>query len=154
MPAVAHMDSSSSENFQLVLLVNLSRNRRISKECAKWLKMKYSPLTYLSSHSEFDDEEPDIATKQKAGPVKWRDLPSKKQLAILIIARLSEPLSQTSLQAYMFYQLKSFNPTYQNQVSIFRQDCFKRALPRPNSSLLCYGDDSRMLIGVVGRRFS
>lgn len=68
------------------------------------------PPTYLSSHSEFEDEENNFTPKQKEKPVKWRDLPNKKQLAILTIARLSEPLSQTSLQAYMFYQLKSFDP--------------------------------------------
>lgn len=43
--------------------------------------------------------------------VSWRDLPNKKQLAILAIARLSEPLSQSSLQAYMFYQLQWFDPS-------------------------------------------
>lgn len=41
----------------------------------------------------------------------WRELPKKAQLALLVIARLSEPLSQTSLQSYMFYQLKSFDPS-------------------------------------------
>lgn len=51
-------------------------------------------------------------TKQdKSGPVSWRDLPQKSQLAVLTLARLSEPLTQTSLQAYMFYQLKSFDPS-------------------------------------------
>lgn len=48
--------------------------------------------------------------KEKAGPVSWSALPRKDQLAILTLARLSEPLTQTSLQSYMFYQLKSFNP--------------------------------------------
>lgn len=41
-------------------------------------------------------------------PVSWSSLPKKSQLAILTLARLSEPLTQTSLQSYMFYQLKSF----------------------------------------------
>ena len=45
----------------------------------------------------------------KDKPVKWSDLPKKGQLAILTLARLSEPLVQTSLQAYMFYQLRSFD---------------------------------------------
>lgn len=40
--------------------------------------------------------------------VTWSSLPKKSQLAILTISRLSEPLTQTSLAAYMFYQLKSF----------------------------------------------
>lgn len=37
--------------------------------------------------------------KKNEGPVGWRDLPRKGQLAVLTIARLSEPLVQTSLQA-------------------------------------------------------
>lgn len=44
-------------------------------------------------------------------PVTWSSLPKKGQLAILTFARLSEPLTQTSLQAYMFYQLKFFDPS-------------------------------------------
>ncbi|EEH02547.1 conserved hypothetical protein [Histoplasma capsulatum G186AR] len=44
-------------------------------------------------------------------PVSWASLPKKTQLIILTIARLSEPLTQTSLQAYIFYQLKSFDPS-------------------------------------------
>lgn len=48
--------------------------------------------------------------KQKQ-TVRWRDLPRKGQLAILTLARLSEPVTQTSLQSYMFYQLRSFDPS-------------------------------------------
>lgn len=44
-------------------------------------------------------------------PIGWLDLPRKDQLIILTIARLSEPLVQTSLQAYIFYQLKWFDPS-------------------------------------------
>ncbi|KAL1964590.1 hypothetical protein VTN77DRAFT_6764 [Rasamsonia byssochlamydoides] len=44
-------------------------------------------------------------------PVTWSDLPNKGQLTILTLARLSEPLTQTSLQSYLFYQLKSFDPS-------------------------------------------
>ncbi|KAL1989187.1 hypothetical protein VTN96DRAFT_3734 [Rasamsonia emersonii] len=44
-------------------------------------------------------------------PVTWSSLPNKGQLAILTLARLSEPLTQTSLQSYLFYQLKSFDPS-------------------------------------------
>jgi len=40
---------------------------------------------------------------------RWRDLPHKGQLVVLVMARLVEPLVQTSLQAYMFYQLRSFD---------------------------------------------
>ena len=57
-----------------------------------------------------EDEAPSTSAQPpKAGPIPWSDLPQKRQLAILTMARLSEPLTQTSLQAYMFYQLKSFD---------------------------------------------
>ena len=75
----------------------------------------------IARHASFlDEDEPPptsaspthIPAKQdKPGPVAWRDLPNKSQLAILTVARLSEPLTQTSLQAYMFYQLQSFDPS-------------------------------------------
>lgn len=48
-------------------------------------------------------------TPKEEAMVTWRSLPHKRQLAILTFARLSEPLVQTSLQSYMFYQLKSFD---------------------------------------------
>ena len=47
--------------------------------------------------------------EKKKEKVRWKDLPKKGQLAILVLARLAEPLVQTSLQSYMFYQLRSFN---------------------------------------------
>ncbi|KAI0144219.1 MFS general substrate transporter [Hypoxylon sp. NC0597] len=43
--------------------------------------------------------------------VAWKDLPKKKQLVVITLARLSEPLVQTSLQSYMFYQLRWFDPS-------------------------------------------
>ncbi|KAL4867320.1 hypothetical protein BDV12DRAFT_186733 [Aspergillus spectabilis] len=60
--------------------------------------------------SDSDEDDPlDEAPSEK--PVTWYSLPNKGQLAILTIARLSEPLTQTSLQAYLFYQLRSFDPS-------------------------------------------
>ena len=58
------------------------------------------------------------ALPEDTGPPKdpneaasWSSIPNKGQLAILTFARLSEPLAQTSLQAYMFYQLQSYDPS-------------------------------------------
>ncbi|KAI0164549.1 MFS general substrate transporter [Hypoxylon sp. FL1284] len=48
--------------------------------------------------------------------VAWRDLPKKGQLVVITLARLSEPLVQTSLQSYMFYQLQWFNPSLPDSV--------------------------------------
>ncbi|KAK7415914.1 hypothetical protein QQZ08_012209 [Neonectria magnoliae] len=41
--------------------------------------------------------------------VAWKELPRKDQLFIITLARMSEPLVQSSLQAYLFYQLKWFD---------------------------------------------
>ncbi|OCK78866.1 MFS general substrate transporter [Lepidopterella palustris CBS 459.81] len=43
--------------------------------------------------------------------VSYLSLPHKAQLVILCIARLVDPLAQSSIQSYMFYQLKFFNPS-------------------------------------------
>ncbi|KAJ6017771.1 hypothetical protein N7451_001150 [Penicillium sp. IBT 35674x] len=61
-----------------------------------------------TDHVTLPAPEQEIAEEK---PVTWSSLPKKGQLAILTMARLSEPLTQTSLQAYMFYQLKSFDPS-------------------------------------------
>ncbi|KAL4960421.1 uncharacterized protein BDV14DRAFT_193001 [Aspergillus stella-maris] len=61
--------------------------------------------------SESDEDAPLITSPPNEKPVTWSSLPNKSQLAILTIARLSEPLTQTSLQAYLFYQLRSFDPS-------------------------------------------
>lgn len=51
----------------------------------------------------------EIENEKKEEPVTWRSLPHRSQLIVLTLARLSEPLVGTSLQSYMFYQLKSFD---------------------------------------------
>jgi hypothetical protein len=70
-----------------------------------------SSIACRTSLIDEDEAPPSSLLPAKAGPVSWKDLPNKTQLAILTIARISEPLTETSLQAYMFYQLKSFDPT-------------------------------------------
>ncbi|KAI0808747.1 major facilitator superfamily domain-containing protein [Xylaria sp. FL0064] len=53
---------------------------------------------------------PPMSEKKKlAGPVTWMSLPRKDQLAILFLSRLVDFLQVASLQAYVFYQLKSFD---------------------------------------------
>jgi MFS family permease len=80
-------------------------------------------ISHVARRSSFIDEEEeplsaaaaDNAAQQsssaKEPPVTWRSLPNKGQLAVLTAARLSEPLTERSLSAYMFYQLKSFDGT-------------------------------------------
>lgn len=65
--------------------------------------------------SSEDDDDAALVARHDAPPatdktpVTWKSLPRKGQLVILTFARFSEPLAQSSLMAYMFYQLKSFD---------------------------------------------
>lgn len=62
-------------------------------------------------------ESPPVSEDQKKKEtISWKDLPRKKQLVVITLTRLSEPLVQTSLQAYMFYQLKWFDPSLSDSV--------------------------------------
>ncbi|KUI60569.1 hypothetical protein VP1G_07794 [Cytospora mali] len=58
----------------------------------------------------------DPRKKSKKATVSWKDLPRKQQLVVITLTRLSEPLVQTSLQSYMFYQLKWFDPSLPDSV--------------------------------------
>ncbi|KAF0321894.1 putative membrane protein [Colletotrichum asianum] len=62
------------------------------------------------------EEEELLKPPEKPKPIAWRDLPQKQQLLVITLTRLSEPLVQTSLQSYMFYQLKWFDPTLPDSV--------------------------------------
>ncbi len=55
---------------------------------------------------------PQNGTLQKGSkPVTWMSLPKKPQLFILALCRLSEPLSNTCLLPYLYYLIRSLQPT-------------------------------------------
>lgn len=62
------------------------------------------PIVPLAAEDDVSNGSP------KESTVTWSSLPKKGQLAVLTIARLSEPLTERSLAAYLFYQLRFFNP--------------------------------------------
>lgn len=99
------------------------------------LASSLAPRSPLASHEAAHTGPPPpsrpLSERDKQKAVRWRDLPRKGQLAILTLARLSEPLTQTSLQSYMFYQLRSFDPSLpdsaiSSQVGVL-QGCFTAA---------------------------
>ncbi|KAG9251269.1 major facilitator superfamily domain-containing protein [Emericellopsis atlantica] len=70
------------------------------------------PLSTASySSPPVSPDDPEEQRDDPKRPIAWRELPRKDQLIIITLARLSEPLVQTSLQAYLFYQLRSFDPS-------------------------------------------
>lgn len=62
-----------------------------------------------SSSTSIPSGPPPVSSTSRPGPVTWMSLPQKKQLAILGLCRVFDFLQIASLQAYMFYQLKSFD---------------------------------------------
>lgn len=51
------------------------------------------------------------STQSPPKVVSWSSLPKKGQLAVIVFARLAEPLSERSLTSYLFYQLRWLDPT-------------------------------------------
>ena len=49
------------------------------------------------------------STKPPKEIAKWKDIPHKGQISVLVLARIVEPIVQTSLTAYMFHQLQWFD---------------------------------------------
>ena len=74
-----------------------------------------------------DDTENAEAAKGK--PISWRSLPRKDQLLVLTLARLSEPLTQTSLGSYLFYQLQSFDPSLPDSTISYQAGILQAAFP-------------------------
>lgn len=78
-------------------------------------RLSISPSPHPQTRAAQGDEEANRPTKSKSSDgdekVTWSSLPRKGQLAVLTLARLSEPLTQTSLQSYLYYQLELFDPS-------------------------------------------
>lgn len=70
-----------------------------------------------------------IAPGRNTRTASWKDLPRKDQLFIITLARLSEPLVQSSIQSYMFYQLKWFDPTLPDSVISGQAGILQYAFP-------------------------
>jgi hypothetical protein len=102
------------------------------------------------------------ATKEK--PVTWRSLPRKDQLLVLTLARLSEPLTQTSLGSYIYYQLQSFDPSLPDSVIASQAGLIHAAFPAAQflTAILWgrfadseYGGRKRVIwIGLLGTMIS
>lgn len=51
------------------------------------------------------------ATETKDIPASWLTLPKKRQLFLLALSRVVEPASQTSTLSYLYYFLRSLDPS-------------------------------------------
>ena len=50
----------------------------------------------------------------------WSSLPKKGQLAVIVLARLAEPLTERSLTSYLFYQLRWFDQSLNESIIVYR----------------------------------
>lgn len=85
--------------------------------------MSPSPLArrLLDDDAEKEMQQPPPPPPKKAGPVSWSSLPRKGQLAILFLCRFVDFLQVASLQAYVFYQLKSMASGDTSDVAVSTQ---------------------------------
>ncbi|KAI9931956.1 hypothetical protein MW887_009457 [Aspergillus wentii] len=72
-------------------------------------------ITTLQQHPVQQSQQPPVSSvPARPAPVTWMSLPRKQQLGLLGLCRVFDFLQIASLQAYMFYQLKSFDPGLSN----------------------------------------
>jgi MFS family permease len=114
------------------------------------------------SHEDHNRLQTTFKLREEEDPVKWMGLPQKDQLFILALARLSEPLIQTSLRAYLFYQLRSFNETLPDSEIASQAGIMQASF---NAAQLCtamlwgsfsdrHGRKGVLLIGLLGTAIS
>jgi hypothetical protein len=84
------------------------------------------PTTQSPPHIDDDTE---VVKETKGAPVSWRALPRKDQLLVLVLARLSEPLTQNSLGSYIYYQLRSFDPSLPDSTISYQAGVIHAAFP-------------------------
>lgn len=116
-PSYDHPSDSESEN-----LNSLAEQGRRSRDL-----LINTTVQAGTGLPHVDDTEQAEATKEK--PVSWRALPRKDQLFVLTLARLSEPLTQTSLGSYLFYQLRSFDETLPDSTISYQVGIIQAAFP-------------------------
>ncbi|KAJ9640294.1 hypothetical protein H2199_005833 [Coniosporium tulheliwenetii] len=110
-------DSPEADDYKSIELNDLTSSSRSSQDSSVGRQSNAnSEAVHLLANPPPDTDSAvlPISTPEhppKEPPVTWRSLPRKDQLIILTLARLAEPLTQTSLQAYMYYQLQSFDPS-------------------------------------------
>ncbi|KGO76611.1 Major facilitator superfamily domain, general substrate transporter [Penicillium italicum] len=85
--------------------MDLGGNHKAQHVCGRSVSHGLPQVPALQEH-----ELPTVRGSARPALVTWMSLPRKGQLALLGLCRVFDFLQIASLQAYMFYQLKSFDP--------------------------------------------
>lgn len=86
----------------------MSRSQSIISDEPSPLSDQTTPLLQHDRQLRYESPPPPPPESQV---VSWSSLPKKGQLAVIVFARLAEPLSERSLTSYLFYQLQWLSPT-------------------------------------------
>jgi hypothetical protein len=94
---------------------------------------KYSALQQEESGAEdaVSKLQDSVLNEKEEEPVTWKSLPHRRQLIILTLSRLSEPLVQTSLQVCDIYLLKTDPNSNRHDT---RRICFTNSNPLTKAS--------------------
>lgn len=147
-------------------------NKKVSRSFSATLHARGNyALNYTSNVAQSASSPSDLEripaayeSQSKLQPVTWLMLPRKNQLLLLFLCRMVDFLQVASLQAYVFYQLKSFDTTLADTVISYQAGvlggCFTGA-QAATSILWGKAADSRrggrkmvLLIGLLGTAIS
>lgn len=99
-----HSHSHSPDDFDMI------RNTSMDMDAGKSVHVRSRSQSQAQVLALQESEMPtDPVVPARPAPVTWMSLPNKGQLALLGLCRVFDFLQIASLQAYMFYQLKSFD---------------------------------------------
>ncbi|KAL0943107.1 major facilitator superfamily transporter [Colletotrichum truncatum] len=71
---------------------------------------KRPPASKSSEQTPLLQDYQSTTVSKESHASSWASLPNKGRLAVIVFARLAEPLSERSLTSYLFFQLQWFNP--------------------------------------------
>ncbi|KAF2009516.1 MFS general substrate transporter [Aaosphaeria arxii CBS 175.79] len=107
--AIENEDSGSSSSARNGDVAGALSSRKDHRQLLPDLEVDPN-LHELEVEADLEEIE-QIEAEEKDKPISWSSLPRKDQLTVLVLSRLSEPLTQTALGSYIFYQLQSFDPS-------------------------------------------
>jgi hypothetical protein len=133
--ARSHARSSSNDFTSSFLSDPLKPRRTLELPDGTWVSRDtFETLNEVDTPSSHEfglsplEKAPESAS---SGPVTWMSLPRKDQLFILFLSRLVDFLQVASLQAYVFFQLKTFDDSLSDaqisQQAGILQGCFTGA---------------------------
>lgn len=137
--------------------------RSWSEEQQPFLTSQVASSGASASSVQSDDDNDNDTTHSKSEEqqsVSWSSLPNKGQLAVIVLARSAEPLSERSFTSYFFYQLRWFDPSLSDSMIAYQAGILTAVFAAAQCATAMWwgraadnprlGRKSVLLIGLVG----